>query len=281
MVESDERPSVKGRARLLNVGPRILPRFLIVGAMKSGTSSLYWNLCRQNNVLAASRKELHYFADGYTRGWSWYRQQFPTRLLALAVALRERCRIITGEASPYYLFHPKTAARVRRHLPRVKLIALLRNPVDRAYSHYQHTVRNDRETLSFEEAIDHEAERLDGERERLLADDGYVSPAYSAYSYLARGVYADQLETWLREFPREQLLVLRAEDLFERSQETLLLVNRFLQLMPKHLFELGTENTGGYESSIPPQLRPRLVEYFRPHNERLRSFVDWDPDWDR
>lgn len=269
------------KKRLLDVGPRLEPGFLIIGAQKCGTTSLYRYVCRHPNVLRASTKELHFFAAFYSRGWEWYRAQFPTRLYALGVGVRERSAAITGEASPSYIFHPAAPLRIRRHLPNVKLIALFRNPVDRAYSHYQHSLHRGYDNLPFEEAIDREAERLDGERERLLADESYVSPAYQGYSYLARGVYADQLQNLFGVFPRDQILALRAEDLFERPEEILSTVFHFLGLPPARAERYVPQNVGGYESTIPPELRPRLVEYFRPHNERLRSLVDWEPNWDR
>jgi hypothetical protein len=100
-------------------------------------------------------------------------------------------------------------------VPDVKVIAMLRNPVSRAYSHYQHEVDGGFEELgSFEAAIDAEPERLRGEAERLVAEPGATSYAHRHYSYLARGCYAEQLETWFRFFPREQVHVLRSEDLF-------------------------------------------------------------------
>src|SRR5439155_957892 len=120
---------------------------------------------------------------------------------------------LTGEASPYYLFHPRVPKRVRELLPSVKLIVLLRNPCDRAYSHYHHEVRLGVEALPFEAAIEREGERLRGEPEKLLASDTYYSFNHQHYSYLARGVYIDQLLAWRGDlFPKEQLLILRSED---------------------------------------------------------------------
>src|SRR5690606_27362001 len=132
-------------------------------------------------------------------------------------AVRQRAhgrRVITGEASPYYMVYPFAPERLRKDLPQAKLIALLRNPVDRAYSHYQHQVARGRESLSFEEALAAEPRRLDGELEKILADETYTSFAHAHYSYRLRGHYADQLESWFKVFPREQILVLAAESLF-------------------------------------------------------------------
>jgi hypothetical protein len=113
--------------------------------------------------------------------------------------------LITGEGSPYYLFHPLAAERAAATVPDVKVIAMLRNPVSRAYSHYQHEVDGGFEELSsFEAAIDAEPERLRGEAERLVAEPGATSYAHRHYSYLARGRYAEQLEVWFRHFPESR-----------------------------------------------------------------------------
>ncbi len=142
-------------------GLRLLPDYLIIGAQRAGTTSLHRYLIQHPGVRTTLRtKGVHFFDTGYGRGMSWYASRFPTRLTAWYVARRHGVELRTGEASPYYLFHPHVPGRVAEHLPQVKLIALLRDPVGRAYSHYQHEVARGFETLSFEEAIEAEAARL-------------------------------------------------------------------------------------------------------------------------
>jgi hypothetical protein len=135
------------------------------------------------------------------------------------------------------------------------------------------------ETLPFAEAIEREEERLHGERERLLRDDGYSSHAYQHFSYLSRGVYADQLPAWLERFPAERLLVLGAEELFRRPGEVFGQVLRFLGLAPMELETDRAANAGSYES-MDPALRDRLRDHFRPHNARLYRLLDRDFGWD-
>src|SRR5262249_53440192 len=130
--------------------------------------------------------------------------------------------------SPSYLFHPLAPDRVAQLLPDARLIALLRNPVDRAFSHYQHEVAFGREELSFEDAIARESERMEGELERMLADPAYFSYAWWNYAYLARCRYAEQLERWLAAFPREQLLVLLTDELADDTAGTYRRVLGFL-----------------------------------------------------
>ena len=185
---------------------RALPDFLIIGAQRAGSSSLFAYVCAHPSVAEPTHKEIHFFDNNWFRGLDWYRRYFPLRA-------RMGGRI-TGEASPYYLFHPAAAGRVAETLPDVRLIAVLRDPVERAYSAYQLARRQGHETLEFEEALAREVERLAGEEERILADPRYASVAHRRFSYRTRGLYAEQLERWYERFPREQLLVVRSEDLF-------------------------------------------------------------------
>jgi hypothetical protein len=219
----------------------MLPDFLIIGTQKGGTTFLYNLLRRHPHFKAAVKKEIHFFdTPGFRRGLDWYRTHFPQQQQS------KGRKVITGEASPYYLFYPHAPRRVAETMPQVKLLALLRNPVDRAYSDYQHTFRQEHESLGFNEALELEAERLRGEKEKILADEGYRSINYRRYSYLARGIYVDQLKEWHRYFDREQLLILKSEDFFARPLETLELVLEFLNL-PERDFELeGKRNEGGY-----------------------------------
>src|SRR5437773_8026085 len=184
---------------------RPLPDFLIIGAQKAGTTALYSYLRRHPHVTGPSWKEVSFFDRHYTRGEAWYRGNFPN-------VIRARGALV-GEASPSYLFHPLAPERVAALVPDARLITLVRNPVDRALSHYHHEVALGREPLAFEEAIDAEPERTRGEEERLVGEPGYFSHAWWNYTYLARGRYAEQLERWLALFPPDQVLVLASYDL--------------------------------------------------------------------
>jgi hypothetical protein len=174
-------------------------------------------------------------------------------------------KILTGESSPYYIYHPHAAKRVAKVVPWAKLIALLRNPVDRAYSDYNHKFREAREHFSFEEAIEAEEDRLRGEKEKLLADEDYHSPKYS---YLSRGIYVDQLVEWDRYFDSDQLLVLKSEYFFENPQESYERVLRFPGLPHCETEVSGERNEGEYDE-MNSSTRQRLEAYFEQHNRRL------------
>jgi hypothetical protein len=250
-----------------------LPDFLIIGAQKCGTTSLYRLLRQHSLMLPAKKKEVHFFDVNFGRGVEWYRSHF------LKPARKGDRKTITGEASPYYLYHPRAAERAASVVPDALLIVLLRDPVDRAYSDYQDKVRRGREPLSFEEAIEAEEERLRGETERLLADDSYVSENHRLYSYLARGVYADQIREWRRFFNEDRMLLLRSEDLFGDTPETLRRVFNFLGL-PEQSLALPRErrNEGSY-APMSCGTREKLRAYFEPHNRRLYEYLGTSFGW--
>src|SRR5690606_20854753 len=144
-----------------------LPDFIILGAQKAGTTTIYDNLVKHPDVKPCDIKEVHFFDRNWLKAANWYRAHFPLRTGKEADG--NPGKWITGDGSPYYLFHPQVPARVKQICPSSRLIVILREPVERAYSHYQHEKRKDREPLSFEDAIATEEQRLVGEAEKLAA----------------------------------------------------------------------------------------------------------------
>ncbi|MBI2955804.1 MAG: sulfotransferase domain-containing protein [Acidobacteria bacterium] len=259
---------------------RLLPDFIILGAQRSGTTSLYQYLSQHPCVGRAYQKEIHFFNQHYGRGVGWYRAHFPTVAYKTVVEARQRHRMLTGEATPYYLFDPRAPRRIRTLLPAAKLIVLLRDPVERAYSHYQHSCLLGQESLSFEEAIAREPERLRGERERMLADESYYSLNHQRYSYRARGIYVDQLQEWMSLFPRQQFLVLDSTELFEQPAAALQKTLAFLGLPPwqPNAFPVFNRTDA---AAMNGATRERLEEFFAPHNRRLRDFLGAEFPWTR
>jgi hypothetical protein len=256
-VISDDRQAMQ-LAMEAKIGA--LPDFVIIGGKKCGTTFLYDLLTRHPYVEPAAKKELHYF-DKLLEDESieWYRQCFPQP------RWKDGRRTITGEATPY-LAYPFAPQRMAEVLPQARLIALVRNPVDRAYSDYQHVARKGREPLTFEEAIEAEITQT-------------TKQAAKSYRYLIRGKYMEHLLRWSKYFSDEQILVLKSEDLFERTQKALELVLNFLDL-PKWEPEASEKrNQGSYEQEIHMSTRQRLEEYFEPHNQRLYEYLGTDLGW--
>jgi len=250
---------------------RPLPGFLVIGAQKAGTTALYAYLRRHPAITGPSWKEVSFFDRHYARGEAWYRGNFPN-------TFRSRGNLV-GEASPSYLFHPLAPERVRRLVPGAKLIALVRNPVDRAYSHYQHEVALGREPLSFEDALAAEDERLRGEEERMVGDPAYFSQAWWNYTYRARGLYADQLERWLAVFPREQLLVVPSDDLSADPGAAYARVLEFLGAAPHRLGSYPRVFERQYEP-MAPETRTRLATEFAEPNRRLYELLGRNLAWE-
>lgn len=187
---------------------------------------------------------------------------------------------MAAEATPYYLSHPHAARRMFGVLPESRFIVLLRNPVDRAYSHYQYEVKLGFETLSFEQALAKEAERLSNEVERMASDEDYRSFNHQHYSYLSRGIYVDQLSEWVKYIQLDLMLILKSEDFYEEPENALRQVTQFLGLPDLELDEYKKYNYAIYHQ-MEPETRKKLIDYFEPHNQRLSDFLGQDLGWNR
>lgn len=265
-----------GALRRSTTRMRALPDFLIIGGQRCGTTSLYNYIVAHPEVVPPSKKEIHYFDLYYGRGIDWYRSHFPITLGRSTL----RRSFVTGEASPYYVFHPHAPRRIAEAVPDVQLILILRNPVERAYSQYQHSVRGGYETLKFEEALDMEEERLLGEMERMLLDESYSSYNHRHFSYLSRGIYVEQIRDLLEYFSRRQLLILENGDLLRDPAEVLMRTFRFLNLSEWEPIIDRRYNVGTYEE-MDGSIRRRLLDYYREPNLELNEYIGTDFSWGR
>ena len=267
------------RMRTLTRGARVLPSFFIIGAPRSGTTTLFHALMQHPSLVPPARKELAFFNLLHRQGLPWYRSQFPAAWQRVRARLRSGA-FATGDATPTYLFNPHAARRIQTAVPDARLIVLLRDPVERAYSHYHWARGMGYELLSFEEAVRREPERVDGELERMLADEDYVSFPRSYLSYVGMGRYIDQLLAWQEVFPAEQMLVLCAEDLRQRPAATLDHALSFLGMPELTLPQPSERNSGSY----PPMsdaMRAHLRQEFAADDERLKQHLGWTPAWMR
>ena len=271
---SSNRKSGQPRAFIAQlVRAHTLPAFFIIGAQKAGTTSLASYLAAHPCVVSPKWKEVHFFDLNYAKGIEWYRSHFPIGgRRRLGSHLRRR-RLLAFDATPYYIFHPQTASRVSRAIPNARMIVLLRDPVDRAYSHYHHEVRLGNENLSFGDALKEETTRLAGEAQRFESEPFYESFSYQHFSYLARGVYSDQLNRWLEYFQPHQFLILSSEMFFENPANEYRRVLKFLGLPPWELRSYRPEHVGSYRP-MPQTTRDCLLEYYAPHNRALRHHLN-------
>jgi len=249
------RRAVRG-ARAWTSRPGALPDFLIIGGQRCGTTSLHGYLARHPQVRVATGKELQFFSLHYGRGERWYRGHFPPAATGR----------MSFEASPLYLFHPLAAARAAKTLPEGRFIALLRDPVERAWSHYLHTRSYGQEPLDFAAAVAAEESRL-GTPEGLRR-----------YSYVSRGHYAEQLERWFAHVPRERLHVVRSEDLYADPAAAYAGILDFLGLEPFTPDEFAVHTRRVDRSGPPEDVARALRDHFAPHNARLAALLGWPAD---
>jgi len=277
-MKKSRKDKLQQRFRLATAAMRVLPHFIIVGAAKAGTTSLYWYLSQHPQIVPAVKKEVHFFDTEFHRGIAWYRSNFPTTIeLKIREAIKG-VRHISGEGSPYYMFHPHAPRRMAEAVPDARLIVLLRDPAERAYSHYNHVLKGGVEPLTFEEAVRREQERLAGELEKMAADENYRSLNYRRFSYVRRGYYVDQLKELGKFFPRQQIMVIKSEDMFAKTQETFDSVLKFLELEPWTLKKTPVKKKGSYTPG-PFPLQEELRAHFRPYNERLNEYLGVDFGW--
>jgi hypothetical protein len=279
-VKEAGRAASRNAGRLTS-GARMLPDFLLVGTQRGGTTSLFRSLAEHPGVATPNfHKGVHYFDVNYHRGPSWYQGHFPVRAVARRRASGGAGAPRAFESAGYYMHHPLAPGRIVRDLPEVKLLAILRDPVERAYSAHRHELARGFETEPFERALELEPERLAGEVDRIRAEPGYASHSHRHHSYVDRGHYVEQLETLFELFSRERVLVVFAEDFFGEPEACYDRVLDFLGLARWRPAAFERHNARP-RSPMPGDLRESLTEHFEPYDERLAALLGEVPAWRR
>ena len=256
----------------------LLPDFIIIGGQKCGTTSLYRYLVQHPNVYPALRKEIGFFNARYDHDLGWYRAHFPSRLERFKAERIHSHKFLTGEADPAYILDPFALRAIKEIIPHVKIIVLLRNPVDRAFSHYQHSARIGVEKLAFEEALAAEDKRVLPQWRKMMAGQPYHGLTIYHYAYLRTGHYGDQLEEVYKVFNAEQVLVLQSEAFFGNTQRHFEEVLEFLEL-PMATVDIRKKHNKGNYNALDDSLRRRLASYFEPQMEKMSRFagsIRWD-----
>jgi hypothetical protein len=266
----------------LTAGLRRPADFMIIGAKRGGTTSVSRYLLQHPQVMPLfparqNIKGTHFFDGEFHRGIRWYRSHFPTEA-SRRLRSRGGAPALAGDGSPYYLFHPLAPERAVEVAPDARVIALLRDPVERAWSHYKERRRHDADELSFEDALEAEPARLAGEEERLRQEPTYRSHAHEHHSYVAQGRYLDMLPRWLDRYPSERVLILLSEDLYADPQATVGRIFAFLGLPPFALRDVTRHNyvpAGGMRE----QTRRHLRGLFAEHNRELARYLGMPLPW--
>ncbi len=270
----------------LKLGPatsrwRMEPSFLVIGGQRCGTTTIFKKLAEHPQVIRPpAEKGTDYYTLYYDHGFDWYRGHFP---LTASSQMRGRGngKAVAFEACTYYMFHPFAIERIAHDFPNIKLVAMLRDPVERAYSAYKHELARGFETEpNFMKALELEDDRLDGEIERIAADPAYESHAHRHQAYRRRGQYVEQLERVLEHFPRTQLHVMESESFFADPAREYANLLEFLQLeinLPK-TFEQFNARPG---NQMPRAAHEYLTHHYQQYDERLSDVIGRRPSWTR
>ena len=263
----------------LTAPARMTPSFLIVGAQRCGTTSMYKTLSQHPMVLpAVVHKGAHYFDTGYGHGPAWYRGHFPLQITARRAAPAPGRLPITGESSPYYMFHPLAGQRIATDLPGVRLLVLLRDPVERAYSAHTHETARGFETEPFERALELEPMRLAGEEEKLIADPAYRSHSHQHHAYVARGRYADQLRRLEALFGRDRMHVVDSQRFFTDPEPVFAEVVDFLGIGAAAGIVFERHNARP-RAPMPDSVRAKLEDQLADSDAELETWLGAPPSW--
>ncbi len=264
----------------LSANARMLPSFLIAGGQRCGTTSMYRALAAHPAVVkAVLHKGVHYFDVGYRHGFAWYRGHFPLRRTGERVSAAVGARAQTFESSPYYMYHPLAAERIAAALPEVRLVVLVRDPVERAYSQHAHEVARGFETVGdFGVALALEPARLAGQEARLRADPSYHGHSHQHHAYRERGRYVEHLERLAGVFGPNRVHVVDSERFFAEPEPVYDGVLDFLGL-PQLGYPAFERHNARPRSPLPAALRAELTNHFQPYDERLADWLGHRPSY--
>lgn len=271
----------RGAGRL-TYGMRMVPGFLIVGGQRCGTTSMFKTLSQHPAVSpVVLHKGVHYFDVNYDHGFPWYLGHFPLRRQVASGRRATSPAVLTGESSPYYMFHPLAPERIASELPEVRLIVLVRDPVERAYSAHTHERARGFENEDFARAIELEPERINGEVEKIRTTPSYDSLHWRHNAYVTRGQFIDQIEHLEALFGRDRMHLVDSADFFTDPEPTFRAVCGFLGLPRTGDINYEQHNARPRSSPMEPALRRRLDAHFMPYDERLAAWWGRTPSWRR
>ncbi len=252
------------------------PDFIIAGAQKSGTTYLYNLLVQHKDILPSTTKEVHYFDNNINKGDEWYLSHFPFKFF--------NTNKITGESSPYYLYHPLAAERIYNFDNQIKIILLLRNPVDRAISHLNMIINRHDIDFNFEDFCNIENEIIIQKllTEKLKRETITKSNIHQDFSFIQRGIYAPQVKKYMNYFKlHKNLLIIKSEDFFDNNKKTLDTIFDFLGVsVYKAKINLAVNNFSGEYNNNFIQCRKLLIKYYKHHNKELEDLLGLKMNWD-
>ena len=255
---------------------RTLPSFFVIGGVRCGTTSLYHYLGQHNCIKQATYDELGYFDDNFHLGLNWYRSLFPTKFTQKKIE-SEYKKFLTYDVTPFYIYNPLVVDRIFKFSPNAKIIAVLRNPIDRAYSNYNQKMQDEGDTkTTFEEIVYSEIEKIENNENNQENNAFLVDEFYELL--LARGFYAKQLEFWFKKFPRKNILLISSEELATNTDKTISEIFEFLEVPDQKINDLTKQNKIKYPK-MKDSTREILINFFKPHNEKLFGMLGRRFNW--
>lgn len=259
----------------------ILPDFYIIGGQKCGTTSMFEYLSQHPSIFPAVAKDIRFFDKYYYKGVDWYKTYFPSKTEEFIQQFFRKNSIKTVDATERYLEHPLTAKRIKKITPNAKFIVLLRNPIDRTFSHYGMNVDRNMETLSFEEALSKEDYRINKKLEKMELDKSFYDDKYFRFGYIDRSIYVNKLKKWFSMFSRDQFLIIQTEEFLQNTDSIYQKTLKFLGVKKWTLNEFKQYKKRNYKNpQMSTETRKRLNEFFKPHNQQLFDLIGTKFDWD-
>ena len=256
---------------------RVLPDFLVIGVGRGGTTSLYHYMSQHPCITKSAYDEIGFFDDNFHLGLNWYRSMFPTKFHKEKI-IKKYGKFLTYDVTPSYIRHPWIIKRILENLPNPKIIIILRNPVDRTYSHYQMSKRNGNEKRTFEDVI--ESDKINIQKNEHTPKNMNYFQTVVENSYLARSFYEEQLQIWFKHFPKNKFLIISTEELAFSTDKSLEKIFTFLGVSNHKIFDLTKQNKADYPQ-MNSDTRKMLLDYFRPFNEKLYLLLGYRLDWDK
>jgi len=260
----------------LSSGIRVLPDFIVIGVGRGATTTLHHNLSKHPCLFSAAYDEIGFFDENFHLGESWYRSLFPTKFTKNKT-IKNYKNFLSYEVTPSYIRKPWVARRIKKLLPNVKLIAILRNPVDRAFSHYNMGVNESNDERSFEDVIEKDLKLLESSKDHENKSDTYFKTIVEN-SYLARGFYAEQLKIWFEIFDKKQIHITTTENLATNSDNTFNEIFKFLEIPDFKILNLESKRKGNY-SPLNKDMKTQLTNFFKPYNDELYQLIGKKFNW--
>jgi len=249
---------------------RVLPDFLVIGAKRCGTTSLYEYLGQHPCIKKSSHDHIGFFDDNFHLGIGFYKSFFPTIFEKKFFEFKNG-KLLTNDVTSSYIQNSQTATKIFQTLPDKKIIVILRNPIDRAYSEYNLDLRANPDIQSFETIIQNEIDNMEDKNDGEVIQNKH---------YLKRGIYFDQLKPWFELFPKKNILILSTEKFGEDANNIFNIIFKFLNLENYNIKNSKRMQKGTY-TKLNSKTREKLLKFYKLKNNQLYDLINEKFDWDK